>query len=64
MDNISKCILDALNGLAYVDDWQVTVQSSSAHDLAELAHLPEGPVDLVKPLQKYTQYLFVRIRVR
>lgn len=64
MDNISKCILDALNGLAYVDDRQVAIQSSSEHDLAGTVHIPGGPVDLVKPLRKYTQYLFVRIRVR
>ena len=62
MDNVAKCVLDALNGIAYVDDQQVREQVSQAHDLRHVVHLPEGPVDLIKPLRDYDTYLFVRVR--
>ena len=64
MDNISKCVLDSLTGLAYVDDQQVVLQSSVAHDLTTDVQIADGPVDLVKPLQFYSDYLFVRLRPR
>ncbi len=62
MDNVAKCVLDALTGLAYVDDRQVTEQLSQAHDLRHVIRIPGGPLDLVKPLVKYETYLFVRVR--
>ena len=63
MDNIAKCVLDALTGLAYADDAQVYVQSAKDHWLESPVSISRGPVDLVKPLREYTDYLFVRIRV-
>lgn len=62
MDNIAKCILDALNGVAYVDDQQVRVQSATAHALQSLVHIVAAPVDLIKPLRKYEEYVFIRVR--
>ena len=63
MDNIAKCILDALTGTAYSDDVQVALQSSVAHDLSEPVHI-SGCVDLVKPLAEHAEYVFIRIRHR
>jgi len=62
MDNIAKCILDALNGIAHVDDRQVRRQSSHGHDLTERIILSGGPVDLIKPLAVHSEYVFVRVR--
>ena len=63
MDNIAKCVMDALNGLAYVDDRLVSLQSARAYDLTRRVNIPGGPVDLIKPLMDYEEYLFARIRV-
>jgi Holliday junction resolvase RusA-like endonuclease len=63
MDNVSKCVLDALNGVAYKNDRSVRWQTSASHFLSEPISIPDGPVDLVKPLKKHHMYLFVRIRV-
>lgn len=60
MDNIAKCILDALNGVAYVDDRQVALQASRAHDLSRVVRIVDT-VDIVKPLLKHEQYTFVRV---
>jgi Holliday junction resolvase RusA-like endonuclease len=62
MDNISKCVLDALNGVAYKDDQQVRLQSSIEHFLGAPIHIFEDTVDLVKPLIRYKEYVFVRVR--
>lgn len=62
MDNITKCVLDALSGVAYADDRQVRVASAVAHFLGEIVQINGGPVDLVKPLAHYQRYLFIRIR--
>lgn len=62
MDNVAKCVIDALNRVAYADDRQVVHQYSRAHDLTKRLRLPGGPVDLVKPLAEHTEYLFVRVR--
>lgn len=62
MDNVAKCILDALNGLAYHDDAQVRIESSTAYSLHEPVCIPGGPVDIVKPLAQYDEYIFIRIR--
>ena len=62
MDNIAKCVLDALNGIAYVDDRQVILQSSTAYSLASIVNIENGIVDLIKPLAQYKEYLFIRIR--
>jgi Holliday junction resolvase RusA-like endonuclease len=63
MDNVAKCVLDALNGVAYVDDQLACVQTATAHDLRRRVYLHGGPVDLVKPLRDHDDYLFVRIRL-
>lgn len=62
MDNIAKCVLDALTGLAYVDDAQVHAQLAKDHWLESPVSISGGPIDLVKPLREYKDYLFVRIR--
>src|SRR5713101_5483109 len=62
MDNIAKCVLDGMNRIAYVDDRQVLHQYSRASDLSEPFWLSDGPVDLIKPLARFAEYLFVRIR--
>jgi Holliday junction resolvase RusA-like endonuclease len=63
MDNIAKCILDALTGIAYADDVQVALQSSVDHDLSTLVRI-SGCIDLVKPLAEHEEYVFIRIRDR
>ncbi len=63
MDNVAKCVLDALNGVAYVDDLLASLESATAHDLRRRIHIHGGPVDLVKPLRDHDEYLFVRIRL-
>jgi hypothetical protein len=63
MDNVSKCVLDGLNGIAYTDDRLAKVQTSRSHDLRTRVDLQGGPVDLVKPLRRYSEYLFVRVRL-
>lgn len=62
MDNVSKCILDALNGIAYEDDRQVSSQRSSSHHLKRFIRLSDEPVDIIKPLKEMNEYTFVRIR--
>lgn len=62
MDNIAKCIMDALNGIAYIDDRQVKLQQSTGHDLSRPLRIYGGPVDIVKPIVKYDQYIIVRLR--
>ncbi len=62
MDNVAKCVLDALNGLAYADDQQAKLQAARAHDLRSRVTLQREPVDLVKPMAKHDTYLFVRVR--
>jgi Holliday junction resolvase RusA-like endonuclease len=63
MDNVSKCILDALNGVAYKDDRSVRWQTSVSHFVGEPLWIEGGPVDLVKPLKRHDAYVFVRLRV-
>jgi hypothetical protein len=63
MDNIAKCVIDALNGIAYTDDQLARLQSARAHNIAKRVTIGGGPVDLVKPLRRYRDYLFVRIRI-
>jgi Holliday junction resolvase RusA-like endonuclease len=62
MDNIAKCVLDALNGIAYVDDRQVRLQSAEAYSLASVIRITQGVVDLIKPLAQHEEYLFIRVR--
>jgi|WetSurMetagenome_2_1015567.scaffolds.fasta_scaffold110151_3 Holliday junction resolvase RusA-like endonuclease len=62
MDNIAKCVLDALTGIAYVDDRQVQLQASIAYSLASVVVIDQGVVDLIKPLAQYEEYLFIRVR--
>lgn len=63
MDNIAKCVIDALNGIAYIDDQLARLQSARAHDISKRVTINGGPVDLIKPLRRYRDYLFVRVRV-
>lgn len=63
VDNVAKCILDALNGIAYVDDRQVTIERATAHSLQSVVHIPGGPVDVVKPLARLQEYVFIRVRL-
>jgi Holliday junction resolvase RusA-like endonuclease len=62
MDNVAKCVLDALTGVAYMDDRQVRLQSATAYSLLSPVRILGGPVDLVKPLAQYDEYVFVRVR--
>jgi Holliday junction resolvase RusA-like endonuclease len=62
-DNVAKCILDGLNRIAYVDDRQVKLQSADAHCVDGTIYLHDVPVDLVKPLERYREYVFIRIYI-
>jgi Holliday junction resolvase RusA-like endonuclease len=62
MDNIAKCVLDALNGIAYVDDRQVRLQAATAYSLTSVVFIAQGMVDLIKPLAQHKEYLFIRVR--
>lgn len=62
MDNITKCVLDGLTGVAYADDRQVRVATAVAHFLGDIVQIYGGPVDLIKPLEQHDQYLFIRMR--
>lgn len=62
MDNVAKCVLDALNGVAYVDDRYVGSQAATAYRLQVPVRIKGGPVDIIKPLAQYDEYLFIRIR--
>ena len=61
MDNIAKCIMDALSGVAYPDDKVVRLQKSMSHDLRNHIQIWDT-IDIIKPLDKYEEYIFVRIR--
>jgi Holliday junction resolvase RusA-like endonuclease len=62
MDNIAKCILDALNKVAYIDDRYVHLQRATAYWIKEIIKISNAPVDIVKPLARYDEYLLIRIR--
>jgi Holliday junction resolvase RusA-like endonuclease len=62
MDNVAKCIMDALIGIAYKDDRQVSLQQSSSHFLKKTFRIDNEPVDIVKPLEQFNEYVIVRIR--
>ena len=62
MDNIAKCVIDAMNGIAYLDDGQVRLQSSTSYSLQAPVHICGGPIDLVKPLNEHEEYVFIRVR--
>lgn len=62
MDNVTKCVLDALTGIAYSDDQQVRLQASQAYDLTGPLRITGVPLDVVKPLRETNNYLFVRLR--
>src|SRR3712207_4836416 len=61
MDNIAKCVLDALNGIAYVDDRQVRLQAAEAYSLTSVIRITQGVVDVIKPLAQYEEHLFIRV---
>ena len=62
MDNIAKCVLDALDGIAYTDDRQARLQTATAYPLASTITIEDCVVDLIKPLAQYEEYLFIRVR--
>ena len=62
MDNVAKCVLDALTGIAYGDDQQVRLQVATGHRYDRAVSLAGVPVDIIKPLREHPEYLFVRIR--
>ncbi len=62
MDNVAKLVLDALNGVAYVDDRWVHLQGAKPYWLQRPVSIPRGPIDLIKPLANHDEYLFVRVR--
>jgi Holliday junction resolvase RusA-like endonuclease len=62
MDNVAKCIMDALNTVAYSDDKQVSMQKSVAHPLNQVVRINEETIDIVKPLAQHEEYVIVRIR--
>ena len=62
MDNVAKCVMDALNGMAYLDDRQAKLQSSNAHYLQAPVRIYGGPIDLIKPLNEHEEYVFIRVR--
>ncbi len=62
VDNITKCVLDALNGIAYHDDKQVINQYSRSHRTNGYQAIDDLPVEAILPLMHYSEYLFIRIR--
>lgn len=62
MDNVAKCIMDALTGIAYKDDEQVALQQSSSHFLQKTFRIDNEPVDIIKPLEEFDEYVIIRIR--
>jgi len=62
VDNIAKCIMDALNGVAYADDRLARIAQARAHDVRHALWIWGGPVDLIKPLAQFSEYLIVRVR--
>lgn len=61
MDNVAKCVLDAMSGVVYGDDRQVILQMASGHSIEGRVHLEDIPIDMVKPLLSYCEYVFIRI---
>lgn len=61
MDNVAKLVLDALNGVAYIDDRRVRLRGAKPYWLRFPVSIPRGPIDLIKPLANHEEYLFVRI---
>jgi len=62
MDNISKCIMDALNGVAYDDDKRVRFQDSERYDLRHRLYIQHLPLDAIKALSEHKVFVFLRIR--
>ena len=62
MDNVAKAVIDALSKIAFYDDKQARLQSAEGHWLGGGYVVYNGPLDLIKPLRKYDEYTFIRIR--
>ena len=62
MDNITKNVMDALTGVAYLDDKLVKTQNSSAHKVDEVVLVTREVFDIFKPLANHKEYLLIRIR--
>jgi len=62
LDNLAKCIIDALSGIAYLDDKQVRRHITVGHNLRTSVIIHDSPVDLVKPLRRYSDYVFIRVK--
>jgi len=61
MDNITKNVMDALTGIAYLDDKFVKTQNSRAHKIDEIVTLFGEVFDIFKPLVNHKEYLTIRI---
>jgi crossover junction endodeoxyribonuclease RusA len=62
VDNIIKPILDALNGILYADDSQVSNVSAKHHDLTNILHFHNEPIQLIQPLlEGNNEYVYVRV---
>src|SRR5205814_500998 len=57
VDNVTKAVLDGMNGIAYLDDRLATYAHTRAHRLDDVLFLPEGPIDLIKPLASFSEYV-------
>ena len=61
VDNILKPILDALKGLLYVDDNQVSSVTSRHNDTDSVLHFIEEPIQIIEPLLSGNkEYIYIR----
>jgi len=59
VDNIIKPLLDALNGIVYIDDQQVYKVISEKVDLSSNPRIENPSALLAEALGKYTELLFI-----
>ena len=64
MDNIEKCIIDALTGVAYNDDLQIFSTTVNSYPIDQITKLSDVVIDIVKPLRWHDTYTFIRLRNR
>ncbi len=61
VDNVPKPILDALNGLVFVDDRQVTDLLSRKRDLRNTLRIPNPPLPLLSYLGRMDPILHISV---
>ena len=61
VDNILKPICDALNGVAYVDDSQITEIASTKWDLQSLPTLIDPPLDVTAAIATGDDFVYIRV---